>query len=392
VAGLPGKYSTTKGVFARFDEQGGAVVKLSRRKLFSKDVYGLPLFLIAVLTLLLPLIVVSVSVAAQILIAWDPSSDANVVGYKVYYGTSSGNYGPAQDVGNVTNCTLKGLAANQTYYLSVTAYDGSRGESGFSNEVSGRASENGQIIWRNTATGQNVAWYMKGIKWTGGWTYLSTVSDPNWSIVGVADFTGEGKQDLLWRNASTGRTTIWHMNDEWIGGYTDLSPAVSDPSWTIVGVADFNGDGKSDLLWRNSSTGQVTVWYMNGVTWTGGYEDLFPGVSDLSWGIVGVADFNGDGKPDILWRNNTTGQKLVWYLNGVSRIGSAVEVLPAVGDPNWKIVSVRDFNGDGKPDLLWRNGSTGQTVVWYMNGTTWTGDHADLLPTISDPRWTIVGH
>ncbi len=367
-------------------------IKESSRYEFFQGISGFKWFLIAALTFFLSFIIFSAAFAAQILIAWDPSTDADVVGYKVHYGTVSGNYGPPQNVGNVTSCTIKSLAAEQTYYVSVTAYDSSGNESGFSNEVSGRANQNGQIIWRNTSTGKNVAWYMKGAKWTGGWTYLSTVSDPNWSIVGVADFTSDGKPDLLWRNASTGRTTIWYMNDEWTSGYADILPTISDPDWTIAGVADFNSDGKPDILWRNSSTGQATVWYMNGATWTGGYDDLHPLVSDPNWAIVGVTDFNGDSKPDILWRNSSTGQKLVWYLNGATRIGQSAEVLPAVSDLNWKIVSVRDFNSDGKPDILWRNSSTGQATVWYMNGATWTGEYEDLLPTISDPSWTIVGH
>jgi hypothetical protein len=375
---------------------GGAVMisriaeSLLRR--FSPCVSGFKLVLIAASIFLLSLIMVPAALASQILIAWDPSTDPNVIGYKVYYGTSSRNYGPPQDIGNATSYTVKGLSAGQTYYLSVTAYNSAKLESGFSAEVSGNATENAQIIWRNPSTGQNVAWYMKGIKWTGGWTSLSTVNDPNWAIVGVADFTGDGKIDLLWRNASTGRTTIWYMNDEWTSDYADLLPAVSDPNWTIVGVADFNGDSKPDILWRNLSTGHTTVWYMNGVKWTGGYADLTPTVNDPNWAIVGVADFNGDSKPDILWRNTSTGQKFVWYMNGATWTGQSADLLPTVSDPNWKIVSIRDFNSDGKPDILWRNSSTGRATVWYMNGTTWTGGSDDLLPTISDPSWTIVKH
>jgi hypothetical protein len=53
---------------------------------------------------------------------------------------------------------------------------------------------------------------------------------------------------------------------------------------------------------------------------------------------VGVGDFNGDGKPDILWRNTSTGQNLVWYMNGAKEITSAY--LPTASGQAWTIVGI----------------------------------------------------
>src|ERR1035438_4750220 len=72
------------------------------------------------------------------------------------------------------------------------------------------------------------------------------------------------------------------------GGFT-YSTAPPPPS-------DFNGDGKTDIVWRNTTTGDDAIWYMNGTTVIG-VGAL--GSAPLSWSIVGVGDFNGDGKPDI---------------------------------------------------------------------------------------------
>ena len=77
--------------------------------------------------------------AAQIKLAWDPDTVPYLAGYKMYYGTASRSYGTPIDVGNVTQYTLTGLTARKTYFVAVTAYGSSNNQSGYSNEVSGVA-------------------------------------------------------------------------------------------------------------------------------------------------------------------------------------------------------------------------------------------------------------
>ena len=81
----------------------------------------------------------SLALAAQITLSWDPNSESDLGGYKVYYGTASRTYGTPIDVGNVTTYPLAGLTQGQTYFITVTAYDQSKNESSYSNEVSGVA-------------------------------------------------------------------------------------------------------------------------------------------------------------------------------------------------------------------------------------------------------------
>ena len=81
-------------------------------------------------------------------------------------------------------------------------------------------------------------------------------------------------------------------------------------------------------------------------------------------------DIDGDGKPDILWQNQVTGQLTVWLMNGTTMAQGLWLTPSAVPDTNWKIAGVADFNGDGDPDILWQNQVTGQLTVWLMNGTT----------------------
>src|SRR6266699_5468026 len=130
--------------------------------------------------------------------------------------------------------------------------------------------------------------------------------------------------------------------------------------------SDFNGDGKADILWQNNSTGQRVIWLMNGTTHQ---STVSLGTVPTSWSIVGSNDFNGGGKADILWQNSATGQRVIWLMNGTAHTSTvSLGTVPT----SWSIAGSSDFNGDGKADILWQNNSTGQRVIWLMNGTART--------------------
>src|SRR5438552_4148070 len=125
---------------------------------------------------------------------------------------------------------------------------------------------------------------------------------------------------------------------------------------------DFDGNGTTDLIWRNSASGQTVVWLMNG---TSASSSAFI-MNDPTWVVAASGDFNGDGKTDLVWRNSATGQTVIWLMNGTSASASAF----IMNDPTWVVTATGDFDGDGKTDLVWRNSTSGQTVVWLMNGAS----------------------
>ncbi len=77
----------------------------------------------------------------QIKLAWDPNTEPYLAGYKIYWGNASKSYGAPVDVGKVTQYTLTGLTAGNTYFVTVTAYGLPNNESSYSNEVKGIATE-----------------------------------------------------------------------------------------------------------------------------------------------------------------------------------------------------------------------------------------------------------
>src|SRR5690606_30342894 len=95
--------------------------------------------------------------------------------------------------------------------------------------------------------------------------------------------------DLLWRNSSSGKNTIWYSAQQ---SRRKSLTQIADTRWEVVGVGDFDGDGEADIFWRHASSGKNTVWY------SGDRDNRksLRGVSDARWKVVAVGDFNGDGK------------------------------------------------------------------------------------------------
>ena len=109
-----------------------------------------------------------------------------------------------------------------------------------------------------------------------------------------------------------------------------------ESGWTIVGAADLDGDGAADLVWQQAATGMLAVWSMNGMV-VKGYDYLSPAqITDPNFRIVGITDVDGDGKPDLVWHNQSTGMLAVWLMNGHTMTAS-LPVVPGAVPPVWQL-------------------------------------------------------
>ena len=217
------------------------------------------------------------------------------------------------------------------------------------------------ILWRHDG-GVLTDWLGNG---SGGFTAnsanLFATVPIDWKVAGTGDFNGDGKSDILWRHDG-GALTNWLGTSN--GGFVanDANVLASVPTdWKVVGTGDFNGDGLSDVLWRHDG-GALTNWLG---TPTGGFVANDANVLatvPLEWKVVGTGDFNGDGLTDILWRHDT-GYITDWL--GTSTGGFVTNDANALaGVPlDWQVVGTGDYNGDAIDDILWRQ-DTGQVTDW----------------------------
>ena len=88
------------------------------------------------LTILAILAIAGIAQAATVQVTWNPNTEPDLSGYKLYHGTASGQYGEPIDVGNVTGHVMEITPQHgATYYFALTAYDTSGNESGYSAEA-----------------------------------------------------------------------------------------------------------------------------------------------------------------------------------------------------------------------------------------------------------------
>lgn len=190
------------------------------------------------------------------------------------------------------------------------------------------------------------------------------------------DFNGDGRSDIFWRNTVTGANIIWLSGN---ASAQQAATTVPDPAWSVEGVGDFNGDGKADIFWRNTTTGSNVIWDSgNSAT-----AHSAPRVSAAEWSVVGTGDFNGDGKSDLLWRNMITGGTTIWR----SGNASTQQHVSTVPDSAWAVAALGDFDGDHKSDIFWRNTITGSNTIWRSANSQTT----KFASAVTDTDWVVVG-
>ncbi|WP_437873865.1 FG-GAP repeat domain-containing protein [Sorangium sp. So ce363] len=191
-------------------------------------------------------------------------------------------------------------------------------------------------------------------------------SDGAWRVL-QGDFNGDGMTDVLWVDTTSGSLAVWLMNGTQVLWPGPELPGLSGSGWRPIKPGDMNGDGLRDVIWNNSDRGSLAVWLMNGTQVLRPVPEL-PGPSGDGWNAISVADFNRDGLPDVPWYNSGRNSISVWLMNGTQVLWPGPELHGPSGG-GWKATATGDLNSDGTADVLWLNSGESAIAVWLMDGT-----------------------
>ncbi|NEQ84810.1 MAG: hypothetical protein F6K26_33075 [Moorea sp. SIO2I5] len=216
---------------------------------------------------------------------------------------------------------------------------------------------------------------------------------------GVIDL-GDGNRSPLWRDTLTGGVVIWKMEGSEFQEEIIIDPPAggpgSDLNWEIRGTGDVNGGGAEEIFWYNTSTGDIAVWEIdeNGsqeatnITTNG--ENMIESPNS-SWELVAAGDMDKDGDADAIWQHKQDKTFGYWELEGTV-YQKAVELDLDPGNGPWEFRGAYDTYGDGVNDFYFLS-EDGQTGMWMidenqLNGNIFREDIV-LMDTFEDTNFSF---
>ncbi len=210
-----------------------------------------------------------------------------------------------------------------------------------------------------------------------------------WYEPSFADFNGDGKSDIFFEyydgnNRTTGQRVIWLSNGD--GSFS----VVANPSglngsyaWYEPKFGDFDGDGYSDIFYNyldgtKRPSGVRMVWQSNGDGTFNVVQNPNSSNNSLAWYEPFIADFNGDGRSDIFFyyydvNQRPTGTRVIWLATSAGTFDVIANPNAANGTAAWYEPFFGDFNGDGLADILYNyydsnQKPTGTRYIWTSKG------------------------
>ncbi|NEQ82832.1 MAG: hypothetical protein F6K26_22105 [Moorea sp. SIO2I5] len=239
------------------------------------------------------------------------------------------------------------------------------------------------LFWHNPVSGDVALWTLNGQGTEVDTTAFITDQNGKELLVpentgfearGVVDL-GDGSRSPLWRNTETGGVAIWKMEgSEFQNAITTQAPAGqpgSDLNWEIRGTGDVNRDGAEEIFWYNTSTGEIAVWkidetgFQNAMFITDTNEENKIESPGSDWTLVAAGDMDNDDDADAIWQNMNTQQFAYWKLDGtVYQNAVLIDARPADGP--WEFRGAYDANNDNTDDFFFRNSLTGENGIWMI--------------------------
>jgi hypothetical protein len=297
----------------------------------------------------------------QLSVTWATAGSPDGVGYAKVTGsatTQSGIVQPARYSGDIQVQSETGDTGNHTFYIgpgttTIAGAPGNYNLAVFSGNSSNYTISRSDGALRVTASGLTAT--LSNFQGLAFDNRFVKVKPP------ASDFNGDGKSDILFQSTSNGNVADWVVQNGMFASYNNLGNA---GGYKVVGTGTFDLDSTADVLFQDAS-GNVADWIVND-----GKFSSYNNVGNAGgYKVVGIGNFNGDSTSDILFQD-ASGNVAVWTMED----GRFLKYF-AVGNAGaYKVVGTGDFNGDGTTDILFQD-AAGNVADWIMeSGLLYTAD------------------
>jgi hypothetical protein len=259
-------------------------------------------------------------------------------------------------------------ARNTGRFVSATSYDG--------------------LLVENETDGTVVVWSSSGRAFLGDWGHIVV---PGLRAAAVADFDGDGLADVLLEDVND-----WslHVRLNVGGGFSGAWGAQPHSGFRILAAADIDGDGRADLILENPALGQVVVWATVGSRGGERFSYLAAAILPVGFTLRAVADFDADGRADLLIESLTDNGLHVWTTvrraDGSFGFNGAWGAIPAAGV---RLAATADVDGDGTADLILEDFITPRVTIWRSrrSGNAGWFEAMDAMTTPLDAEAHVAG-
>ena len=194
------------------------------------------------------------------------------------------------------------------------------------------------------------------------------VNDPGvgYRVLGTTDIDRDGTPDLLFQNMTQGVYGDVNVWDTFLPGTTYTMRQVKSV-WDMQIIADIDGDGCDDLVWRymlpgSNDTGVSYIWFTDCRNVT---KVRKRGGAPLTWQLIGAKDINGDGAADMIYISPDNQIRVLMATPGRTCANVGAGFIPS----GYSVLGLADYSGMARGDILVRNTLTGEVLIYSLNAT-----------------------